>query len=107
MCMFFMTIFASVFVGAAGHSSGSSAELSVLYFILLAICLIKVRSEKNSNKLFSISAVTLLMIGIVFSLYGINENTIEKFGAVEYLITGLPIVLLSIALMGAIQKIKE
>ena len=29
MCMFFMTIFASVFVGAAGHSSGSSAELSV------------------------------------------------------------------------------
>ncbi|MCX6181736.1 MAG: hypothetical protein NT150_07405 [Bacteroidetes bacterium] len=107
ICMFFITIFALVLVGTAGHNSGSSAELSLLYFILLALCLIKVRSQKKSNKIFSISAVVLLIIGITFLLYGIYENIIEKYEAVEYLIMGFPMVLLAIVLMGAIQKLKN
>lgn len=104
--LIFVTLFSVVAVGTAGHSAGSSSELglTLLYFISLPFALFPNLPPKFPHRLKKNPAILLLLIGIGFCLYGVYDNMINKFGVPEYFIVGIPLILLTITLIGILKK---
>lgn len=106
ICLIFLYLFAIFAVASSGHNTLSTLEICslLLYLTCLPVSLYNWLSQNSKNHFIKIISILLVLIGIVFCIKGLYENSLEGFGTTEYFVVGIPLTLLLITSIGLLKK---